>query len=80
MKHNMWFHPVSPFWPECLTANLLSVVLIANGELLATLGTTRSQYATTILGGHALAEAMLVHAAAIVWLKCSFHCNESLFY
>jgi len=59
--------------------NLLSVMLVADGELLAALSAARCQHAATILGGHALAEAMLVHAAAIVWLKCSFHCNEFLF-
>ena len=51
----------------------LSVVLVGNGQLLATLGAASSQDATAILGGHALAETMLVHAAAIVGLKCSFH-------
>jgi hypothetical protein len=55
------------------------VTLVADSELFATLSAARSQYAAAILGSHALAEAMLVHAAAIVWLKCSFHCNESLF-
>ena len=56
------------------TNGLLSVSLVRNGQLLAALCTARSQDATAILGGHALAETMLVHAAAIVRLKCSFHC------
>ena len=55
------------------------MTLIANGELLTTLCAARSQNAAAVLGGHTLAETMLVHATAIVWLKCSFHCNESLF-
>ncbi len=59
---------------------LLSVMLVADGELLAALCAARSQHAATVLSGHALAETMLVHAAAIVWLKCSFHCNESFIY
>jgi hypothetical protein len=64
----------------CLAATfLLAVVLVANGKLLATLSAARCQYATAILCSHALAETMLVHAAAIVWLKCSFHCNESFY-
>ena len=50
------------------------MVLVRNGELLAALGTARSQHAAAVLRGHALAETMLVHAAAIVGLKCSFHC------
>jgi hypothetical protein len=54
------------------------VTLVGYGQLLATLGTARSQHAATVLGGHTLAETMLVHATAIVGLKCSFHCNESL--
>ena len=53
--------------------SLLSVVLVRDSELLAAMGTTGSQYATTILGGHTLTEAMLVHTAAIVRLKCSLH-------
>ena len=56
------------------TNGLLSVMLVRYGQLLAALCTARSQDATAILGGHALAETMLVHAAAIVRLKCSFHC------
>ena len=58
---------------------LLSVMLVRYSQLLAALGATRSQHAATVLGGHTLAETMLVHAAAIVRLKCSFHCNDSLF-
>ena len=56
------------------TNGLLSVSLVRNGQLLAALCTARSQDATAILCGHALAETMLVYAATIVRLKCSFHC------
>ena len=49
------------------------MVLIRNGELLAAMGATGSQYTTAILGGHSLTEAMLVHAATVVRLECSFH-------
>jgi hypothetical protein len=49
-------------------------MLVRYGQLLAALSAARSQYATAILGCHALTETMLVHAAAIVWLECSFHC------
>ena len=56
------------------------MVLVRYGQLLAALCTARSQDATAILGGHALAETMLVHAAAIVGLKCSFHCCILLVY
>ena len=52
------------------TNGLLSVILVRNGQLLAALCTD----ATAILCGHALAETMLVYAATIVRLKCSFHC------
>ena len=58
---------------------LLSVILVRNGELLAALGTAGSQHAAAVLCGHALTETMLVHAATIVWLKCSFHCNDDYF-
>ena len=37
------------------------------------MGTTVCQYSATVLSGHSLAEAMLVHAAAVVRLECSFH-------
>ena len=50
------------------------MMLVRYGQLLTTLCTARSQYTTTILCCHTLTETMLVHAAAIVWLKCSFHC------
>ena len=56
------------------------MVLVRDGELLAALGTARSQYAATVLGSHALTETMLVHAAAIVRLECSFHCFLLLYF
>jgi hypothetical protein len=55
------------------------MTLVRYSQLLAALGAARSQYATAILGCHALAETMLVHAAAIVWLECSFHCYFTYF-
>jgi hypothetical protein len=55
------------------TNGLLSVVFVRYGQLLAALCTAGSQDAAAILGGHALAETMLVYAATIVRLKCSFH-------
>ena len=64
------------FLSHCMSRNivaLLSVVFVGYGELLTTLGAARSQYAAAVLGCHALAESMLVHAAAIVRLECSFH-------
>ena len=62
--------------PEDLTcrSRLLSVVLVRYCQLLAAMCAARSQYATTILCSHTLTETMLVHAATIVRLKCSFHC------
>jgi hypothetical protein len=60
--------------------DLLSVIFVRHGQLLATFSAARSQNATAVLSGHALAETMLVHAATIVRLKCSFHCNESFIY
>ena len=53
---------------------LLAVILVRNSELLTAMSTTRSKYATTILGLHTLAETMLVNATTVVWLECSFHC------
>ena len=58
--------------------DLLAMAFVADGQLLATLGAAAGQHAAAVLRGHALAEAMLVHAAAIVRLKCSFH--RSIFF
>jgi len=63
-----------PSFGHVPTSGLLSVVLVRYGQLFAALCTARSQDATAILSGHALAETMLVYAATIVRLKCSFHC------
>ncbi len=49
-------------------------MLVGNGQLLATFSTAGCQYTAAVLGSHALAEAMLVHATTIVRLECSFHC------
>ena len=56
-----------------VSERLLTVILVRDGQLLAAMGATRSQHATAVLGGHSLAEAMLVHTATIVRLECSFH-------
>lgn len=52
---------------------LLTVILVGNGQLLAAMSAARSQHTTTILSGHSLTEAMLVHTTTIVGLECSFH-------
>ena len=52
---------------------VLAVYFIGNGQLLAAMSAARSQHTTTILGGHSLTEAMLVHTTTIVGLECSFH-------
>jgi hypothetical protein len=49
------------------------MILVRNGQLLATFSTTRSQNATTICSGHSLTETVLVVTATVVGLKCSFH-------
>ena len=63
---------------SCLRAkrndDLLTVILVRDGELLAAFSATAGQDATAILAGHSLAEAVLVDATAVVWLECSFHC------
>jgi hypothetical protein len=58
---------------------LLSVMLVRNGQLLTALSAARSQYTATVLRCHTLAEAMLVYAATVVRLKCSFHCLIPIF-
>ena len=62
-----------------MTDGLFTVTLIRNCQLFATVLTTVSQNATTILGCHSLTETVLVHTTAIVGLKCSFHCSLFLF-
>jgi hypothetical protein len=49
------------------------VLLITNGQLLATLSAARSQNAATIGSSHSLTETVLVVAATVVGLECSFH-------
>lgn len=49
------------------------MVLVRDSELLAAMCAAGSEYSATVLSLHALAETVLVHAAAIVWLECSFH-------
>ncbi len=52
---------------------------IAHGEVLATLGTTGSQYAATVLGSHTSAETMLVQTAMVVRLESHLHSSEILY-
>ena len=52
---------------------LFPVALVGNGEFLTSSCTTRCQYATSVLCGHSLAEAVFVHSSSVVRLKCSFH-------
>ena len=52
---------------------LLTVPFVGNGELLATLSAARCQYAAAICSCHSLTETVLVVAATVVGLKCSFH-------
>ena len=70
-------HIGQEYYPICWSCRhnrrLLAMMLIGYGQLLAALGAARSQHAASVLSGHALAETMLVHAATIVGLKCSFH-------
>ena len=58
---------------------LLSVYLVGNGELLATFGAAHGKHAATVLGGHALAEAVLIVALSVVGLECSFHLSLYFF-
>ena len=46
---------------------------VGNGELLAALSATRSQYTAAISSCHSLTETVLVVTATVVGLKCSFH-------
>ena len=49
------------------------MLLVRNGQLLAALGATACQYTTTIGSGHSLTETVLVCAATVRGLECSFH-------
>lgn len=53
--------------------------LIRYGQFLATFCAARGQYASAVLRGHSLSETVLVIAATVVGLKCSFHCLIVLF-
>jgi hypothetical protein len=67
-----------PFVGRADSTGLLAVTLVGYGQLLTSLGAARSQHPTSVLRSHALAEAMLVHAAAVVRLKSSLHRSISL--
>ncbi len=47
--------------------------LVRDSQFLATLGAAGSQDAAAVLRGHSLSETVLVVAATVVGLKCSFH-------
>ena len=57
----------------------LPAVFVRYGELLTGVAATGAQYAAAVCGGHAGAEAVLVHALATGRLKCSLH-NILVFY
>jgi len=65
---------------KCLPQGLLAVVLVRNCQFFTSLGTACGEHATAVLRCHSLTETMLVHAAAVVRLKCSFHCSLSLLF
>ena len=67
--------PFASFCFSLLNRNvqLFAVVLVGNGQLLAAVCAAGSEDSASVLCGHALAESMLVHAATVVRLKCSFH-------
>ena len=52
---------------------LLAVFFVWNGEFLAAFSATWCQYAATGCCCHSLTETVLVIAATVVGLKCSFH-------
>lgn len=51
-----------------------TVVLVRNGEFLATFSATCSQYATAIGGSHSFTETVFVLSFSVRRLECSFHC------
>lgn len=59
--------------PGMPALRLLTVVLVGHGELLAALGTARSQHAAAIFSLHSLAETVLVHSPPVMRLIRSFH-------
>ena len=53
---------------------LAAVVFVRHSQLLATLGTTCGQNATTIGSSHSLTETVFVLSFSVRRLECSFHC------
>jgi hypothetical protein len=52
--------------------------LVANGELVAALGSAPGKHGAAILGGHSYAESMCLCPFAVVWLKGAFwHLSSS---
>ena len=56
-----------------MSVDRLPAVLVGDGEFLAAVTTAGGEHAAAVGGGHAGAEAVLVHALAIGGLECSFH-------
>ena len=73
------FRSVAPRRIICPVESILAVALVGNGELLAALSATCGQHATAVLRCHSLTETVLVIAATVVGLKCSFHIFVLLF-
>lgn len=58
----------------------LSVYFVGYGEFLASVTAAGCQHAAAVSGLHAMAEAMLVVALAVVGLECSLHFVMSFLY
>lgn len=56
-------------------AQLLAADAVAHGKALATFCATTGENFAAVGGGHSFAEAVLVHALAVVGLISTFHCR-----
>lgn len=67
------------WWKVSQSPGLLAGDGVADGEALATFGATTGQNLAAVGSGHSFAEAVLVHALAVVGLISTFHFRIWLF-
>lgn len=66
---------IHPREPGIFEKNLFQLSFVGYSKLVAAFGTAAGQYLATIGRLHTLAKTMYRFAAAIMWLKCTFHKN-----
>jgi len=59
----------------CIRVGLFQFSLVRNREFLTAFPSSACQHFTSVGSFHTLTETMYRFSSAIMWLKCTFHCN-----